>query len=83
VFDAENDYAPIVTHPDHELMEAARSDSGQWREPIGAFQVSIPVSTEEDTLLHRLQLLSIMSWRIEHRRSEEPLDIRALSDLAI
>jgi hypothetical protein len=72
VFDAAGDYAPIVTHPDPELVEAARLDSGRWREPIGAFQFGIPVSTKEDMLLYHIQLLSIMSWRVEHLDRRSP-----------
>ena len=60
------DYALIVTQPDPAQVEAARLDLGRWREPIGTFQLGIPVSTKEDMLLYQLQLLSIMSWRVEH-----------------
>ena len=60
------DYALIVTQPDPAQVEAARLDSGRWRAPIGTFQLGIPVSTKEDMLLYQLQLLSIMSWRVEH-----------------
>jgi hypothetical protein len=72
VFDAAGDYAVIITHPDPALVAAARMDSGRWREPIGAFQLGIPVSTREDMLLYQLQLLSIMSWRVEHLDRKSP-----------
>jgi len=62
----------IVTHPDPALVAAARIYSGRWREPIGAFQLGIPVSTREDMLLYQLQLLSIMSWRVEHLDRKSP-----------
>jgi hypothetical protein len=66
VFVRSGDYALIVTQPDPVLVEAALLDSGHWREPIGTFQLGIPVSTKKDMLLYQLQLLSIMSWRVEH-----------------
>jgi hypothetical protein len=71
VFDSGGDHALIVRHPDPKLVAAARQASAFWRQPIGAFQLGIPVSTKEDMLLYHLQLLSIMTWRVEHlnRRS--------------
>jgi hypothetical protein len=72
VFDAAGDYAVIVTHPDPKLVQAAQSDSGRWREPIGAFQLGIPVSTKEGMLLYYIQLLSITYWRVEHLDRKSP-----------
>ena len=72
VFDAAGDYAVIVTHPDPKLVQAAQLDSGRWREPIGAFQLGIPVSIKEDMLLYYIQLLSIMYWRVEHLGRTSP-----------
>ena len=72
VFDASGDYALIVTHPDPKLVESAQLDSGRWREPIGTFQLGIPVSTQGEMLLYHLQLLSIMSWRVEHLDRKSP-----------
>ena len=66
VFDGAGDHALIVTQPDPKVVAAAVLDSGRWREPIGTFQLGIPVSTKEEMLLYQLQLLSIMSWRVEH-----------------
>jgi hypothetical protein len=68
---ASGDYALVVEHPDPQVVAAAERAAGRWREPIGAFQLGIPVSTKGDMLLYHLQLLSIMAWRTEHlsRRS--------------
>src|SRR5205807_990395 len=63
---ASGDYAVIIEHPDQKLVAAAERAAGHWREPLGAFQLGIPVSTKEDMLLYYLQLLSIMEWRTEH-----------------
>lgn len=72
VVDGSGDHAFIVKHPDPKSVEAARLDSGRWRVPIGAFQLGIPVSTKEDMLLYFLQLLSIMTWRVEHLDRKSP-----------
>jgi len=72
VFDSAGDHALIVTQPDPALVAAAKADSARWREPIGTFQLGIPVSTKEDMLLNQLQLLSIMSWRLEHLNRKSP-----------
>lgn len=72
VFDSAGDYAIVLTQPDPKQVAAAREASGQWREPIGAFQIGIPVSTQEEMLLYQLQLLSIMSWRVEHLDPNSP-----------
>jgi hypothetical protein len=66
IFDGGGDHALIITHPDPKLVEEARQNSGRWREPIGTFQLAIPVSTKKDMLFYHLQLLSIMLWRVEH-----------------
>jgi hypothetical protein len=60
------DFALIITHPDPLVVIAAQRESRRWREPIGAFQLGIPVSVKEEMLLYHLQLLSIMTWRLEH-----------------
>ena len=72
LFDSAGDHALIVTQPDPKLVEGARLNSGHWREPIGAFQLGIPVSTREDMLLYHIQLFSIMSWRVEHLDRKSP-----------
>ena len=72
VFDTAGGYAVIVTQPDPKLVQAAQSDSGRWREPIGTFQLGIPVSTKEDMLAYYIQLLSIMYWRLEHLDRKSP-----------
>lgn len=72
VIDGAGDYALVITHPDPKLVEAAQLNSGRWRTPIGAFQLGIPVSTREDMLPYHLQLLSIMSWRVEHLDRKSP-----------
>ncbi|WP_233871032.1 hypothetical protein [Paraburkholderia adhaesiva] len=72
VFDSAGDHAIVLTQPSPKLLEAASLESRQWREPIGAFQIGIPVSTQEDMLLYHLQLLSIMSWRVEHLDPKSP-----------
>lgn len=72
VFDAAGDHALIVTRPDPALVAAAKARSGWWREPIGTFQLGIPVSTKEDMLPYQIQLLSIMSWRVEHLDRKSP-----------
>lgn len=72
VFDGGGDHALIVTHPDPKEAAAARRNSLIWREPIGTFQLGIPVSTTADMLLYHLQLLSIMLWRFEHLDRKSP-----------
>jgi hypothetical protein len=71
VFDAASDHALIIEHPDPETVKAAMRDAGRWREPIGAFQLGVPVSTKSEMLPYHMQLLSIMRWRAAHlpRRS--------------
>lgn len=63
VLDAVSDHAVIIEHPDPETVRAAMADAGRWREPIGAFQLGVPVSTRDDMLLYQMQLLSVMRWR--------------------
>lgn len=55
--------ALLVQFPDPEEVKAAMSDAARWREPIGAFQLGVPVSTKADMLHHHLRLLSVMRWR--------------------
>lgn len=66
VFDAVSDRALIVEYPDPVEVEAAMRDTARWREPIGGFQVGVPVSTKGRMLLHHMRLLSVMRWRTAH-----------------
>ncbi|HEV2817806.1 MAG TPA: hypothetical protein VGW40_11385 [Allosphingosinicella sp.] len=66
VFDAVSDRALIIEHPDPEEVKAAMGDAGRWREPIGAFQLGVPVSTRNEMLRYQMQLLSVMRWRTAH-----------------
>ena len=68
VFDAANDHAVIVQHPDPEAVAAARRQSGVWRETVGAFQLGIPVSVKAAMLPYHVRLLSLMRWRAEQLR---------------
>jgi hypothetical protein len=72
VVDGAGAHALIITHPDPKKVAAAAKDSRRWREPIGAFQLGIPVSVKEDMLPYQLQLLSIMTWRVEHLDRRSP-----------
>lgn len=72
VLDSAGDHALLLTQPDPKEVEAARLASRRWREPIGSFQLGIPVSTKEDMLPYNMQLLSIMSWRVEHLDRKSP-----------
>jgi hypothetical protein len=72
IFDGGGDHAVILTPPDPTLVAAAQKDSGSWREPIGSFQLGIPVSTKQEMLPYYLQLLSIMLWRVEHLDRKSP-----------
>jgi hypothetical protein len=71
VFDAVGDHALIVEHPDTATLEAARKESRDWRETIGAFQLGIPVSVKADMLAHHLRLLSVLRWRAERLRRND------------
>ena len=72
VLDGAGDYAVLITHPDSKAVISAQKNLAQWREPIGAFQLGVPVSTKDDMLAYQLQLLSIMSWRVEHLDRKSP-----------
>jgi len=62
-FDAVSDHALIIEHTDPVVIQAAVAESARWREPIGGFQLGIPVSTKEEMLVHHMRLLSVMRWR--------------------
>ncbi|HYO75688.1 MAG TPA: hypothetical protein VE010_04430 [Thermoanaerobaculia bacterium] len=62
-FDAPSDHALLIEYPDPAVVRDAMSEAGRWREPIGAFQLGVPVSTKAEMLLHQLRLLSVMRWR--------------------
>ena len=62
-FDARSDHALLVEYPDPEVVRKAMSEAARWREPIGAFQLGVPVSTKAEMLRHHLRLLSVMRWR--------------------
>ena len=63
-FDAPSgEYALLVQHPDRKEVEEAMRSIARWREPLGAFQLGIPVSTKGEMLLYHLRLLSLMRWR--------------------
>jgi hypothetical protein len=70
LLDAEGDHAVIIEHPDPQTVAAARRESADWRETIGAFQLGIPVSTKADMLAHHLRLLSVLRWRAEALRPD-------------
>jgi hypothetical protein len=63
IFDAVSDHALIIEHPDPAVVRAAIRDTLRWREPIGAFQLGVPVSTKGEMLLYHMRLLSVMRWR--------------------
>ena len=63
IFDDSGDHALVIQHPAPDVIQAARENSGQWRETIGGFQLGVPVSTKAHMFAHHLQLLSIMRWR--------------------
>lgn len=71
VFDAPNDHAVIIEHPDREQLAAARRQSGVWRETIGAFQLGIPVSVKGAMLGYHIRLLSMMRWRADKLRPND------------
>lgn len=68
VLDATGDFALIIEHPDRAKLEAAKRESRDWRETIGAFQLGIPVSVKAEMLPHYLRLLSVLRWRAEQLR---------------
>jgi len=63
VFDAVSDHALLIEHPDPDTIKSAIRAAARWREPIGAFQLGMPVSTKGEMLLHHMRLLSVMRWR--------------------
>lgn len=65
VLDAVGDDAILIEHPQPSVLEAARRETGRWRETIGAFQLGIPVSIKADMLGYHLRLLSVLRWRAE------------------
>jgi len=69
VFDAVGDHAVLIQQPDPKAIERARKRISIWREVVGAFQVSIPVSTKADMVARHLRLLSMFRWRAEHLRT--------------
>ncbi len=69
VFDAEGEHAVLIEQPDPKEIERARKKVSIWREVVGAFQLSIPVSTKADMVQRHLRLLSVFRWRAEHLRA--------------
>ncbi len=70
VFDAVGEHAVLIEHPDPKEIERARKKVSIWREVVGAFQVSIPVSTKADMVQRHLRLLSVFRWRAEQLRAD-------------
>ncbi|MFC3195673.1 hypothetical protein ACFODZ_15570 [Marinicella sediminis] len=70
VFDAVGDHAVLIQQPDPKEIERARKKISIWREVVGAFQVSIPVSTKADMVHRHLRLLSMFRWRAEHLKAD-------------
>lgn len=68
IFDAQGEYAILIEQPDPKQIERARKKVRIWREVVGAFQLSIPVSTKGDMLQRHLRLLSMFRWRAEQLR---------------
>lgn len=68
VFDDSGDHALVIQHPSAKQIESARQQSWSWRQTVGAFQLGIPVSVNDDMLVHYLRLLSVMRWRAETLR---------------
>ena len=69
--DAEGDHALIVEHPDPEKVAEAQR-TGRWRETIGAFQLGIPVSDKAAMLGFHIRILSVLRWRLEWLRPNNP-----------
>lgn len=72
VFEIASDRAVIIEYPDPAAVEAARAASRTWRETIGAFQLSMPVSTKKDMLLDQMRILSVMRWRLALVQRQSP-----------
>ena len=66
IIDGAGDGAVIIQQPSEKELDAARSESRQWRETLGSFQIGVPVSVKEDMQVYHARLLSVFRWRQEY-----------------
>lgn len=68
VFDMKSDKPLLIKLPNKKDLKLFASNSGRWRETIGAFQIGIPVSDKLTMRVDLLRLLALLRWRADFLR---------------